>query len=87
VNVEQDNVTFNLNGDRYVSNGTLTYTISALALSGSGQIILTKNGVQIGRIFMTSEGQFYETDGTVRPFLNAASMPPGRIVVKAGSRR
>lgn len=84
ITFEQANLTYTFQGDTYTANGTISYS-SNIALrdqKGSGQILLTKNGVLAGRIFATSQGQFFEVDGVVRPLSNALSAAPRSFKAK-----
>jgi hypothetical protein len=72
--IAQNALTYVFNGDTYVSSGTISITSGTGISGGSGQIVLTKNGVQIGRIYATAQGVFYETNGTLQPFGQAATI-------------
>lgn len=64
--VEQRDMTFLSDGATYTSSGSYTTLLSQTdATSWSGQISLSRNGFQIGRIFGTSSGLYYEVNGVV----------------------
>ncbi|MFT5589394.1 MAG: hypothetical protein ACI9ZF_001569 [Bradyrhizobium sp.] len=79
--IEQRSRTFTIAGVRYVANGLLSFPLVIdtkmsqpeqlkllqSAPSPSGQISLSRNGFQIGRIFATPEGLFVEINGVVKP--------------------
>ena len=65
----QQNLTFTLGGSMYVASGLLTTnTANSGSFTGSGQIILTRDGIRLGRIFATSQGLFVEINGVIQPF-------------------
>ncbi len=71
------NLTFSVAGVTYVGNGFYELGFGAVP-SGSGEVILTGNGVRVGRIFVDTDGQLkVEVDGVVQPF-KAAPGPAQR---------
>jgi len=82
--IEQRSRTFTIAGVRYVANGLLSLPVvidtkmsrpEQLKMlqsvpSASGQISLTRNGFQLGRIFATPEGLLIEINGVVKPMFS-----------------
>jgi hypothetical protein len=64
-----NNLTFTNGGVTYVGNGTTQVSIVGGAPASSGQVLLTTNGVQLGRLFYDTDGVLkIQVDGTVLPF-------------------
>jgi Immunoglobulin domain len=64
-----NNLTFTNGGVTYVGNGTTEVSINGSTVTASGQVLLTTNGVQLGRLFYDTDGVFkLQVDGTVQPF-------------------
>ncbi|EGF30514.1 chitosanase-glucanase [Oxalobacteraceae bacterium IMCC9480] len=82
--IEQRSRTFTIGGVRYVANGLVSFpSVTDYQLPGpeqlrllnsapvpTGQLSLTRNGFQIGRIFFTAEGPFVEINGVVKPMFS-----------------
>ena len=57
---------FSIAGVSYESNGSLTTSRSSLTgANGAGQIALSRNGYQIGRVFANDSGIFLENNGVI----------------------
>jgi hypothetical protein len=64
-----NNLSFSVAGVNYVGNGFYEFDFSSFLPVGSGEVVLTGNGVRVGRIFVDSTGQLaIEVDGVVQPF-------------------
>lgn len=69
--VTYNDLRFTVDGVAYAANGfyQVDYNVTGLGIiSGSGEVLLTKGGVTVGRVYATSEGVFIEVNGTVQPF-------------------
>ncbi len=65
--IEHRRISFVFDGVPYVANGALSYKSSTeWAAGNSGQLSLMRNGFQVGRLFMTSEGYFVDINGVVQ---------------------
>jgi hypothetical protein len=63
-----NNLTFTNGGVTYVGNGTTEVAVTPGGGVGSGQVLLTSGGVQLGRLFYDTDGVLkIEVDGTVQP--------------------
>jgi hypothetical protein len=68
-----DNLNFNVSGVNYVAQGSYQYDFAAAGstnpiTTGSGEVILSSNGVRVGRIFFDANGVFStEVDGVIKP--------------------
>ena len=64
-----NNLHFSISGVDYVADGTYTVTRDAGGnYNGSGEVTLTSDGAQVGRLFAGPGGQFMEADGSVQGF-------------------
>jgi Immunoglobulin domain/Immunoglobulin I-set domain len=85
-NVRPDQIRFSANASTYtvasrtyVSNGTIELNFNGMAVSGSGQITVTENGTQIGRIFVDAQGLLQiEVNGRIVPFAKPGLRAPLR---------
>ena len=67
VSVAFNNLTFTVAGVTYVGSGSYVLVVGSPA-SSSGQVILSTNGVTIGRLFVDTDGLVkIDVDGTVQP--------------------
>ena len=65
-----DNLTFTNGGVSYVGNGATEVSIVGGTPAASGSVLLSTNGVQLGRLFYDTDGELkVEVDGTVVPFV------------------
>jgi hypothetical protein len=74
-----NNLTFTNGGVTYVGNGATEVSITGGAVTASGQVLLTTNGVQLGRLF-------YDTDGVPKIQVDGTVQPLGRVP-KGAARR
>lgn len=71
VRASYNNLLFAISGINYLANGYYELNFASapgLAFSGSGEIILSANGIRIGRIYASNSGVFVEADGVVQAF-------------------
>ena len=65
--IEHRQISFVFDGVPYVTNGIISLkSATGAALSDSGQLSLMRNGYQVGRLFITSEGYFVDINGVVQ---------------------
>jgi Immunoglobulin I-set domain/Carboxypeptidase regulatory-like domain len=78
-----NNNTFTVGGRTYVSNGFIDISFANGAFTVSGEITVSENGTQIGRIFADAQGSYQiEVNGRIVPFenpLRAAARKPSRL--------
>jgi hypothetical protein len=71
--------TYTVASRTYVSNGTIELNFTGTSVSGSGQITVTENGTQIGRIFTDAQGALQiEVNGRIVPFGKPGPQAPLR---------
>jgi hypothetical protein len=70
IRVAYNQLAFTVSGQAYNANGFYesVFNPSGGVASGSGEVLLTSNGVRVGRIYATAEGVFLEADGQVQSF-------------------
>jgi hypothetical protein len=75
--------TYAVAGTTYVASGSLTTQINpqGLQVTGSGQIVVSANGAQVGRIFYSNNVLSVEVNGQVVPFSRG-----GRVVATTPPR-
>lgn len=68
--ITYDNLAFTVAGTPYLANGFYELVFGSLTTppTGSGEVLLTSNGVRVGRIYANAEGVFIEVDGISQPF-------------------
>ncbi|MCW7541249.1 hypothetical protein OOT46_25900 [Aquabacterium sp. A7-Y] len=64
---QYQNVTFDVQGERYTASGELT-TVFAIGGGASGEVVLRRGGVVVGKIIGTAGGLQFEVDGKPIPF-------------------
>ena len=60
----------------FTSHDVTSYYVNIAA--GSGEVLLSSNGVTIGRIYANAQGVFIEVNGTVQPISAKPTRPTMR---------
>jgi len=78
LNAAYNNLTFTVAGVTYVGSGSYTFDVTNPTAS-SGQVILSTNGVTIGRLFIDTDGVLkIDVDGVVQPLGRVPKGPARR---------
>lgn len=69
IRFDYDHLSTSISGVSYVANGfhELSRDAQGGVIAGSGEVIFTTNGVEVGRIYATNGGVFVEVDGVSQP--------------------
>jgi len=68
--ITETQLAFSVGGVSYLADGSveLVYGTPGAVLTGSGEIVLSSQGVTVGRLYATNDGFFIEVDGKVQAF-------------------
>ncbi len=71
---------FTVAGTPYLLQGSITQNVGTDGrfIGGSGEVLLSSNGTQLGRMYITNDGAHVEANGIVQPFSLQGTQPSKR---------